>query len=111
MKDADLDRLLKSYAENSAPSLPGNFQQNVLREIRIRAQKPHGVAGWISEICLLLFRPGILAASLTIAVTIGLAAPALVTPDPHALVASALDLDVFSASTTHLPSGLLARIQ
>ena len=40
MDNRDLDELLRSYADKPVPSLPGNLEDAVWREIRLRRERP-----------------------------------------------------------------------
>jgi hypothetical protein len=111
MNDRDIDELLREYADSPVPSLPGSFTQDVLREIRLRnADLDHGES-WLSEVYALFLRPGLVAVTFSIAVAIGVAYPAMMSSPNSAIAVSSLGLDVFSHSTSHLPSELLAKAQ
>ena len=109
MDDRNLIELLRSYADAPIPALPGSFPQDVLREIRLRndARK----SDWLSEIYALFFRPGVLAASLSLAVLVGFGLPTMMSPTNPGLTASSLGLGVFSHSMSELPSGMVASAQ
>ena len=111
MDDLNLDKLLTRYAEAPVPALPGSFQQDVLREIRLRKGDSRQSDGWLSEIYTLFFRPGFLAASFSLAVAVGLAFPAMMRPAAPMQTASSLGLDVFSHSMVELAPGDLASAQ
>ena len=40
MNNPDLDELLRSYADKPVPRLPGNLEDSVWREIRLRRETP-----------------------------------------------------------------------
>jgi hypothetical protein len=111
MNDRNLDELLRNYADCPVPSLPGSFTQDVLREIRLRKTSPRPAESWLSELYTLVFRPGFLAASFSLAIMVGIAFPAMMRPTNPSAIASSLGLDVFSRSMTELPSGTLANAQ
>jgi hypothetical protein len=109
MDDRNLNELLRTYAGAPIPALPGSFPQDVLREIRLR--KDARKSDWLSEIYALLFRPGVLAASFSLAILVGVGLPAMMRPTNPGLTASSLGLGVFSSSMSELPSGTLASAQ
>lgn len=104
MKKADFDELLADYRLARIPGLPGSFSANVLREIRMRSTARKQDSGWIS-LLLGCLRPGMVAASLSIALVVGALAPGLTSGNRRSMAADGLGLHVFSTSA--MPSGLL----
>lgn len=104
MKTRDFDELLADYRGAATPVLPGSFSANVLREIRLRGPGAKRESGWISLLSACL-RPGMVAASLSIALVVGMVVPGLTREHDHSPAADGLGLDVFS--TSNMPSGLL----
>jgi len=106
MNDRKFDDLLKSYSDSPVPALPGSFTQDVLREIRMRKRPEES---WLSEISALLFRPRLMAASLSLAILIGVLLPTMAGTSKSTLAAKSLGLEIFSDSG--MPSGLLSQTQ
>ena len=102
MKRRNFDELLADCRMAGIPELPGSFSANVLREIRLRSTKQD--SGWLSLLSACL-RPGMVAASLSIALVVGVLVPGLTRETGSSLAADGLGLNVFS--TSHMPSGLL----
>jgi hypothetical protein len=104
MKTRHFDELLADYRGAAIPDLPGSFSANVLREIRLRGSEAKRESGWISLLSACL-RPGMVAASLSIALVVGMLVPGVTRQSDNALAADGLGLGVFS--TSHMPSRLL----
>lgn len=107
MDEKSLDDLLQARRESLGSSLPPNFQQNVLREIRQRRHSETPEPALMS-IWQWLLRPQFVAALLALAMVVGIGLGSR----QHDRVASdtnhALNLDVFGAMPPTLPSTLLA---
>lgn len=110
MKQPDFDELLADYRQSDIPALPGSFSSHVLREIRVRSAEAGREPGWFSAL-LACLRPGMVAASLSVAISVGVLLPGLARANDHALAAAGLGLDIFSPTAPNLPSGLLAKIR
>ena len=104
MKRPHFDELMADCRLAGIPELPGSFSANVLREIRLRRTAPEQDSGWISQL-LTCLRPGMVAASLSIALVVGVLVPGLTHGSDNSMAAAGLGLNVFSAS--NMPSGLL----
>ena len=110
MHDYDLTELLRLQREKPIPALPGSFQQDVLREIRLRAAE-HG-AGWLGWLLEPFRQPLFAGASLAFALLLGVALGAgSVMADESRLASRALDLHVFTSRSPALPSTLLQLTQ
>lgn len=99
----DFEGLLAEYRNLDLPALPGSFPPDVLREIRLRktdAVRPGCLSGMFD-----MLRPGMVAASLGIALAVGAVLPGIVWADNRP---AASDLNVFSIASPHLPSGILS---
>jgi len=104
MKKPHFDELLAECQGAGIPALPGSFSANVLREIRLRRTGAKNESGWFS-LLLACLRPGMVAASLSIALVVGVLVPGLTRGTDSSMAADGLGLNVFS--TSHMPSGLL----
>jgi hypothetical protein len=104
MKRLDFDELLAECRAAGIPALPGSFSAGVLREIRLRSSRSQEESGWFSQLFACL-RPGMVAASLGLALVVGVLVPGLTRESGDSLAADGLGLHVFS--TSHMPSGLL----
>ena len=104
MNKPDLDQLFAEYRRVDNPPLPGSFASHVLREIRLR--RAEAETGWVSSLFACL-RPGMVAASLSVAISVGVLVPGLVRGIEPSNAADGLGLDVFSTSAANMPSGLL----
>ena len=104
MKRLDFDELLAECRVAGIPSLPGAFSADVLREIRLRSSERKEESGWFSQLFACL-RPGMVAASLGLALVVGVLVPGHIRESGESLAADGLGLHVFSTSNT--PSGLL----
>ena len=104
MKTRPFDELLEDCRGAAIPDLPGSFSANVLREIRLRGSQSKQDPGWFS-LLLACLRPGMVAASLSIALVVGVLVPELARENVSSAAAHGLGLDVFS--TSNMPSGLL----
>ncbi|MCX6969163.1 MAG: hypothetical protein NTV93_03290 [Verrucomicrobia bacterium] len=104
MKTRHFDELLADYRGAAIPGLPASFSTNVLREIRLRVSEAKKDPGWLA-LLLSCLRPGMVAASLSIALVVGVLVPELTRGTGNSLAAHGLGLDVFS--TSNMPSGLL----
>jgi hypothetical protein len=104
MKRPHFDELLAECRLAGIPALPGSFSANVLREIRLRGAATRQDSGWLS-LLLACLRPGMVAASLSIALVVGVLVPGLTRGTDSSMAADGLGLNVFS--TSHMPSGLL----
>ena len=103
MNKPDFDELLAGYRRITIPELPSSFRSNVLREIRMR--RPDASADWVSMLFACL-RPGMVAASLSVALVVGILAPGLARANDNPPAAEALGLSVFSSSSSNFPSSL-----
>lgn len=110
MTAPDLDNLLAGLAQRPAPELPGNFTQDVLREIRLRGDRTGQTVPWFAALLQGWLRPAQLGFALALAMTVGVAAPFVLEANDTLAVTDGLGLRIFSASTSQAPSGLLARI-
>ena len=104
MKRLDFDELLAECRGAGTPALPGSFSADVLREIRLRSSESKAGSGWLSQL-LACLRPGMLAASLGLALVVGIVVPGLTRESDNSLAADGLGLHVFSTSA--MPSGAL----
>ncbi|MEI8387280.1 MAG: hypothetical protein WCG76_06740 [Verrucomicrobiota bacterium] len=104
MKRLDFDELLAECRAAGIPALPGSFSTDVLREIRLRSSETKEESGWFSQLFACL-RPGMVAASLGLALVVGVLVPGLTRESVDSLAVDGLGLHVFSTSKT--PSGLL----
>lgn len=104
MKSQNFDELLADCRLAGVPDLPGSFSAGVLREIRLRSSEATKESGWLS-LLLACLRPGMVAASLSIALVVGVLVPGLTRGNDNSAAAHGLGLDVFS--TSNMPSGLL----
>ena len=104
MKRHNFDELLADYRGAGIPALPGSFSAGVLREIRLRRAEAKEESGWFSPL-LACLRPGMVAASLGIALVVGVLVPGLTRESDNSMAADGLGLHVFS--TSNMPSGLL----
>lgn len=104
MRKPDFDDLLTAYRQAAIPLLPSSFPSNVLREIRLRSTESKTESGWFSSLFAFL-RPGMIAASLSLALAIGLLVPGLARGNDNSMTEIGLGLNVFS--TSKMPSGLL----
>ncbi len=109
MDDSDLDNLLTAYSERSRRSLPANFQQNVWREIRQR--KAEGelrvVTPW-SWLLGMVLQPRMVLAAFAFAIVMGAVVGFQKPESGINMTREALDLHVFSGTSSSLPSTLLA---
>lgn len=104
MKSSHFDELLADCRLAGIPELPGSFSAGVLREIRLRSAEAGQESGWISLLTACL-RPGMVAASLSIALVVGVLVPGLTRGAANSAAVPGLGLDVFS--TSNMPSGVL----
>ncbi|MFA7343077.1 MAG: hypothetical protein WC003_02120 [Terrimicrobiaceae bacterium] len=104
MKAPDFDGLLAEYCRTSVPALPSSFSANVLREIRLRGAEIKKESGWVASMFSCL-SPGMVAASLSVALVVGVFAPGLARGSDASMAANGLGLNAFS--TSKMPSGLL----
>lgn len=104
MRTPGFDELMMKCRQAAIPALPGSFSANVLREIRQRSATDKTESGWFSLLFGFL-RPGIVAASLSLALAVGLLVPGLTRNDVNSMAADGLGLNVFS--TSKMPSGLI----
>ena len=104
MKRLDFDELLVGCRAAGIPALLGSFSADVLREIRLRRTQSQEEPGWFSML-LACLRPGMVAASLGLALVVGVLVPGLTRESGNSLAADGLGLHVFS--TSKMPSGLL----
>ncbi|MEI8312813.1 MAG: hypothetical protein WCH98_18850 [Verrucomicrobiota bacterium] len=102
MKTPDFDELLAGYRQVAIPELPGSFSADVLREIRLRGAGRE--SGWFSSLFACL-RPGMIAASLSLALAVGAIVPGLARGNGTSMAAAGLGLNVFSSSASNMPSG------
>lgn len=99
-----VDDLLAKYRRAAIPALPGSFPSDILREIRLRSTDPSADSGWFSPLFAFL-RPGMMAASLSLAFAVGVLVPGFNRANDHSIAVDGLGLNVFS--TAKMPSGLL----
>ena len=104
MKTPDFDELLAGYRQVAIPELPGSFSADVLREIRLRGAGAGTESGWFFSLFACL-RPGMIAASLSIALAVGALVPGLPRRTGSSMVAAGLGLNIFSSSASNMPSG------
>ena len=104
MKKPHFDELLADYRLAGPPPLPGAFSADVLREIRQCRAEAKDESGWFSQL-LACLRPGMVAASLGLALFVGVLVPGLTRESDNSVVAEGLGLHVFSTSA--MPSGTL----
>lgn len=110
MQKHDFDELLAEYRQADIPALPGSFSANVLREIRLRSVAPIRDSGWLSAFIACL-RPGMAAASLAVAISVGVLLPGIARGNEHSMAVAGLGLNVFSPSASNLPSTLLTKLR
>jgi len=103
MNKTDFDQLLTEYRRTAIPALPISFPSNVLREIRMR--RAEATTDWVSMLFSCL-RPGMVAASLSVALVVGVLAPGFTRANDNASAAAGLGLNVFSSSSSTFPSSL-----
>ena len=107
-----LDALLGRYVNESIPTVPGNLESRVWREIRARReheQKNRG-SDWLTLILSLWRQPRMAFAGVAAAAAIGVSMSWATATTAHATsTQQALDLGVFSMESPSLPSTLLAR--
>ena len=106
----DFDALIASYRDRGVPDLPGSFAQDVLREIRMRADRPDSTTSWWRDVVAVARRPSWMAAGIGIALVAGMLAPSITSPSSATPAGPGLDLGIFSSAAKNLPSGILARI-
>lgn len=104
MKKPRFDELFADCRLAGIPELPGSFSADVLREIRMRRAEAKKESGWLALLVACL-RPGMVAASLSIALVVGVLVPGLTRGNDRSPAADGLGLDVFS--TSNMPSGLI----
>jgi anti-sigma-K factor RskA len=93
MDKRDLDELLRSYADEPLPGLPGNLEDAVWREIRLRREKRSSL-DWLAA-CL--WREHSAAAFVVAAMVFGAGCACLAQNASTALpISRALNLQVFS---------------
>ena len=105
MKMPDFDDLVAEYRRTAIPALPSSFSSHVLREIRLRSAEAKCDAGWLSSLFSCL-RPGMVAASLIVALAVGVLAPGFGRANDNSTVVAGLGLHVFSSSSSNFPSSL-----
>ncbi len=110
MTPNDFDQLIEHYAQSIAPTLPASFASDVLRETRLRQANRAERSGRFSEISSVFFHPGMLAAGLMLALSIGIALPTSLRGADRFSASESLGLHVFTSATLNLPSGLLAQM-
>ena len=103
MNMPDFEDLLAEYRRTAIPALPSSFSSNVLREIRLRIPEPK--SDWLSMLFACL-RPSMVAASLSVALVVGILAPGLARANDSSPAAAGLGLSVFSSSASNFPSSL-----
>lgn len=106
MDEKSLDDLLQARRESLGSSLPPNFQQNVLREIRMRRHSSSGEHE-ASSLWQWLLRPQFVTALLAMAMFVGIGLGRQQHDHLAAHTKQALNLDVFGAMPPSLPSTLL----
>lgn len=109
MDDPSLDSLLNRLRDRREAALPGTFEQNVWREIRLRKSSSLEVEGsfWSRALDLIL-RPQTVAVSLAVALALGVGLGGRGTEPHTAQTHAALDLQVFGSASPSLPSTLLS---
>ncbi len=114
MEHNKLDDLLMELRRNSVAELSASFATDVLREIRtrkpeLRSSEP---SDWFSKLSYLL-RPSLLASALIVAVSVGVALPAVgaARSANESMAVAGLGMNVFSPSSPVLPSGLLGKFK
>ncbi len=105
------DSLVASYREIPLPELPGSLAADVLRAIRLRRSMATAEGRWWHDALTAVSRPWLVAAALTIAVTVGAAVPHVTQSREAMIAARGLNLAVFASSSQLLPSGRLGRVQ
>jgi hypothetical protein len=103
MDKRDLDELLRSYADKPVPRLPGNLEDAVWREIRLRRAKPvrEPLLDWLAAF---VFRGHSAAVSVLAAVALGAGVAGFAQNASMARpISRALNLQVFSEQPPTLP--------
>jgi len=106
MKTPDFDGLLAEYRQVAVPALPSSFSADVLREIRLRSAETSAESGWFFPLFAFL-RPGMIAASLSLALAVGVIVPGFTLRKDNLMAVAGLGLNVFSSSASTMPSGLI----
>jgi len=104
MKRLDFDELLAECRGARVPALSSSFSADVLREIRLRSSETKKESGWFYQL-LACLRPSMVAASLGLALVVGVVVPGITGESDNSLAADGLGLHVFSTSA--MPSGAL----
>jgi hypothetical protein len=103
MKADRIDALLKELGEIPRPRLPGNFNQRVWREVRLRQAAGGERHSWLPELLAFFLRPSPIAASLLVALAVGVAGnTASVFASRPEKAAAALSLGVFDPRAQNL---------
>ena len=107
-----LDALLGRYVSEPIPTVPGNLESRVWREIRARREQDRQNPGgdWLKLVLSLWRQPCMAFVGVTAAAVIGVTMSWVSAATAHATsTQQALDLGVFSMESPSLPSTLLAR--
>ena len=107
-----LDDLLKRYARQPIPPVPGDLESRVWREIRARRSHAQQSVGndWLTRLLRLWREPRVAFAGVAAAVSIGIGMSWVAHADTRVVsTRQALGLVEFSAEAPSLPSTLLAR--
>ncbi len=111
-----LDALLRRYVGEPIPTVPGNLESRVWREIRARRFQPEGIAGRFASLLKewVQWKPtyAAVAVALLIGVVMGHAGSKVATDSATPFgtqTGDSLGLAVFSAEPPAMPSTLLAR--
>lgn len=102
----NLDDLIHTQKQRPAPSLDGDFQSRVWREIRQRKHEQATTSGWLESWLGLLWQPRLVAAAVVLAALAGVGLAAVTIRKPETATA-ALNLNVFAPNAPHLPQTLL----
>ena len=103
MNDGNLDELLRSYAERPIPTLPGNLEDTVWREIRLRRQRPV-LESFLDWLAACIWRAHFAAPSLAAAVALGVGFAWLgQNVNAAGPISRALNLQVFAEHSPTLP--------
>lgn len=103
MKADRMDTLLRELGQTPLPSLPGNFNQRVWREIRLRQAAGEEKQAWLPELLAFFLRPSPILASLLVALAVGVAGnSASIFISRPEKAAAALSLGVFDPRAQNL---------
>lgn len=105
MSKDNLDDLLNQLRAKPLPTIPGNMEDRVWREIRARKQSPRHFGYWLDELAARIWTPKFAFGSIAAALVLGVSSPMLLA---HATMSApnsmsrALRLDVFSVEARDL---------